>query len=901
MLIERLALRNFKRFEDAEIHFRDGITGIVGNNGTGKSSIVEAILFALFGIQGTGVQSEYIVSSFADERAKCEVRLDFVVGGERYSVVRSFRKRGAVSHEAQLNMGERLLATGVSEVAAEIERLCGMGPSDFRNTVYAAQKDLLALLEVRPGARKEWFMQVLGIEKLKTASDEVIRQWVEETEASLEREKNRLEVLAAKGDATAIPALEQEIKDIARVLRGKYEEKALLEEADRLLGEEATLGEARAALEEKLRQKESELLQLAGARERLESLAPALGRLAEITAELEAMKKKEREYLDLRDRIAQAEAAARVGKARLLDLSDQIEAYTAEAGELASLSPVASRLAQARDLLSRLEKAQVEWRALSDLSALAGRIRGEIEECEGKARVLRERLEGASRSREKRSELESRLRQLGTRAAQLETRAETLRKEEESLSSDRERILSAGPGGTCPLCHQVLGDHYPRIEREYAERIARIEGELDEILSALSACREEEERTEGEIAAIDRDLVEFSHVERGLHEAVARKENLEERLREVEEERASRAGRLEALGVGEYSPDIHEKTRGEVAALEKMAERLRELQFHQERLGALVAERDGLLREMEGEMARCRSLVQALESLGYDPVLKAEREEEFRSLQASRDEALILQERLAREADIRAERDAIRAELEALGARLSSCRENLGRLGFLSADRSRLASRLREISGEISSLDTRSGILQERLSSLRAVVEEQERAKGEIAALEKRAALLRVTRRTVAEFVLYLAGVIRADIEEEVSRILAEITSGRYDRVLVDEDFNILVRDIDGDYPISRYSGGEQDDIAVALRVALSRYISGLHSVRESTFLVFDEIFGSQDEERRANLLQALRSQEAHFPQIILISHIPEIQGEFAHTLLVEMVDSQRSRIVEVT
>jgi len=71
MLIERLVLRNFKRFGDAEIRFRDGINGIIGNNGTGKSSIVEAILFALFGVQGTGVQSDFIVSSFAGERAKC--------------------------------------------------------------------------------------------------------------------------------------------------------------------------------------------------------------------------------------------------------------------------------------------------------------------------------------------------------------------------------------------------------------------------------------------------------------------------------------------------------------------------------------------------------------------------------------------------------------------------------------------------------------------------------------------------------------------------------------------------------------------------------------------------------------------------------------------------------------
>ena len=71
--------------------------------------------------------------------------------------------------------------------------------------------------------------------------------------------------------------------------------------------------------------------------------------------------------------------------------------------------------------------------------------------------------------------------------------------------------------------------------------------------------------------------------------------------------------------------------------------------------------------------------------------------------------------------------------------------------------------------------------------------------------------------------------------------------------------------------------------------------------MHESTLLIFDEIFGSQDEERRTNLLTALRTQESRFPQIILISHIPDIQGEFSNTLMVEMGTDLSSRVQEVT
>ena len=82
MIIERLVLKNFKRFKVEEIHFKDGITGILGNNGTGKSSIVQAIFFALYGVQATGLSADYIVSSFASPRERCEVRLAFRIGGE---------------------------------------------------------------------------------------------------------------------------------------------------------------------------------------------------------------------------------------------------------------------------------------------------------------------------------------------------------------------------------------------------------------------------------------------------------------------------------------------------------------------------------------------------------------------------------------------------------------------------------------------------------------------------------------------------------------------------------------------------------------------------------------------------------------------------------------------------
>ena len=192
--------------------------------------------------------------------------------------------------------------------------------------------------------------------------------------------------------------------------------------------------------------------------------------------------------------------------------------------------------------------------------------------------------------------------------------------------------------------------------------------------------------------------------------------------------------------------------------------------------------------------------------------------------------------------------------------------------------------------GEKTRLEGERDRLNEILSRRENDREEHDRLTEEIRMLE-------LTRDHLNGFTDHLLGVVRDQIQDETGRILSEITDGRYDTVILDDNFELLVHDLGGDYPVSRFSGGEQDDVAIALRIALSRYIAEMHELHDSTFLIFDEIFGSQDEERRGNIFRALRTLEPYFPQIFLISHVTEVQGEFGNTLVVEAVSGSESRI----
>ena len=85
------------------------------------------------------------------------------------------------------------MATGVSQVETEVKRTLGMGPVDFKNTIYAGQKDLLTLLENTPGKRKEWFLRALGIDFLSTESQKMIKEQIDGKAGELCAKKESLQ------------------------------------------------------------------------------------------------------------------------------------------------------------------------------------------------------------------------------------------------------------------------------------------------------------------------------------------------------------------------------------------------------------------------------------------------------------------------------------------------------------------------------------------------------------------------------------------------------------------------------------------------------------------------------------------------------------------------------------
>jgi len=148
------------------------------------------------------------------------------------------------------------------------------------------------------------------------------------------------------------------------------------------------------------------------------------------------------------------------------------------------------------------------------------------------------------------------------------------------------------------------------------------------------------------------------------------------------------------------------------------------------------------------------------------------------------------------------------------------------------------------------------------------------------------------------EFQTDLTARVRPVIEEMASQLLAQVTEGRYPRVGLSESYDISILDNEEMLPLSRFSGGEEDLANLCLRMAISRLVSERAGGRGPSLIVLDEVFASQDEDRREKVLHALTQLTSRFQQILLITHIEEVRERVEHVLRITE-DSAQSAVAE--
>ncbi|MDI6644590.1 MAG: SMC family ATPase [Methanobacteriaceae archaeon] len=172
MIIQKIKLENFKSHEYTVIDFNPGISIIMGENGAGKSSILEAISFALFKEHKTRI--DQLVQN---DKNRMRVFLEFSSNGKHYRISRK-RQRGTKSTsklEEIENGSYHQLASGEKLVNNYINEILEMDTDLFLNAVYVKQGEIADLINKKSAEKKEMIGRLLGIENLQKAWENMRR------------------------------------------------------------------------------------------------------------------------------------------------------------------------------------------------------------------------------------------------------------------------------------------------------------------------------------------------------------------------------------------------------------------------------------------------------------------------------------------------------------------------------------------------------------------------------------------------------------------------------------------------------------------------------------------------------------------------------------------------------
>ncbi len=169
-MITKISLKNWKSHLNSEFDFSKGVNAIIGIMGSGKTSIVQALTFALFGtfpaLQSRKITLDDLIMKKPEKKNKAEVSLDFKIDGENYSIKRVIELGKGTSH-AEIRENGRLLDINPQGVNRIVQNILQMDYDLFSKAVYSEQNRLDYFLSIPKGQRMQHIDRMLKLDRFE--------------------------------------------------------------------------------------------------------------------------------------------------------------------------------------------------------------------------------------------------------------------------------------------------------------------------------------------------------------------------------------------------------------------------------------------------------------------------------------------------------------------------------------------------------------------------------------------------------------------------------------------------------------------------------------------------------------------------------------------------------------
>lgn len=782
MILSSLHMQNYKKYQDFTLEFAEGLTGIIGRNGSGKSTIFDAITFALYGdVRG---EKDTIRNAKADEKDAVSVTLLFEIEGKNYKAVREMRGKSLTAKAYLYDGDDELIAESAKGVTAEIIRLIGMNKEAFMHTVFASQKELTALSGLKSDERKKIIRKLLGLEKI---------------------DKIELEI------RSKLTQLNRDIKSYAEILLKDSEVKALGEEKE-VKSKEADILQKQ--VEEVLKRFESKSKEVEALDKALKALQKLKDEYVKLGSDLDLLNKT---LENQKENLAKQ-------KVKLQELQTKSLQYEKEKPilvEYKALEVTIESLQKQKELFLKKQGLEKEQEVL----------RKQYEDDKKEILDLKKKLEVKPALLKEQAEQNTQLQALVIKIKEIESNESTLRQEIakyngliENTNKQVAKIEAIGKDSSCPTCTRPLLEEYDNVIASLQATITQINTQeivqREAVLKTVMEAKIKEQENKEKIDKALKELGERLSVLNADEVTLARKE---EEFKGIRVQGLKNKEALEALKDLKYDEKAHADALAAKTTLEPKYTELLGLQ-------SLIAQIPKLEQELKATEA---GIKQSEEAIG----------KQKKAIQAHTYDAKEHEKQDGIYAETRKVKDAIGEEL-----------------GKKRVEHT-------QVKGQIETLQSKLTRNEEQKKQLQTKLDDKND-------YEKLKAFME-------EFKNKINSQISPRISQLASEMYAQITRGKYQHIEVSNEFDFFIYDDGVKYPIERFSGGEVDLANLVLRIAISKTLSELSGSGGVGFLAFDEVFGSQDEERRLEIMEAFHTIKEQYRQIFLISHESEIKEMF--------------------
>jgi exonuclease SbcC len=842
MIPVRLKLRNFMCYRDnvppldfTGIH----LACIAGDNGNGKSAIIDAITWALWG----KARAKSIDDLIYTTRSETEVEFEFAIGEQLYRVIRK-RSRpkkltgtGKSTLDFFISGGEgfrNISGNSIDQTQQKISETLHMDYETFINSAYLRQGHADEFTRQDPAKRKEVLGNILGL----SIYDEL---------------EDKAKELTKKHEADSAQ-LENSIGEINGELARKSEYDAELEQAQEKLTNIVAIVQEKESMRNALRQKKESLenkkIQLEEIEARIDTGTRELERREGEVGQCLSKIKDYEEIIGRQEEIV-------TGYARYTEAKKTNDELDHKLRQTVALDRQKSQLE------SRIEKAKNE---LTTEHIVIGRDIGNLEAKAGKLPELRTqlgqtqaRIRQLAESEEKLQVKEQSVQEAQRQVSRLETEKARLEKEIGEVGEKLDLIASHIASHTeakCPLCEQELTrEGLQLIESKYTK-------EKEEKSQLAKVKQEELGQKRTELGAIQKES-----------------KQLETNLNQEKTKAQSQAGII-----GKEIAEIEEEGK----RLAGLRQDLDGIEQKLARMDFAIAEQTALA-EIEGELA----------NLGYDAAKHEQARLQLSQLEYYEREKVKLDEAMKLIDQEKASLARTREEVEAKRQALNLDSQKKESLTTALADLPQISRELGEVEAEYGDIVSQRAQSQEALGSARARLQrldelelKKKEKEGQLARLSREGSIYRELVKAFGKGGIQALIIDTAlpEIEAEANKLLGRMTDNRMHvrfetqrptkRGTVQETLDIAIADELGTRNYEMYSGGEAFRINFAIRIALSRWLARRAGAPLPT-LIIDEGFGTQDSTGIEKVKEAIISIQDDFEKILVITHMDELKDAF--------------------